>query len=323
MANEPNEPTGDKPVQNSSEKPVARRPRHRSGRSGRPQGDSAERKASAQLGNSTERKSVPSPGTPSERKSAPRQNNGPDRKYIPQQENRAERKSPSRWTLRDYLLQLSVVIVGIMVTFIGSDLISSWSHSREVKAAMQLVVSELKVNRTKVDRVCRSLIKDRHGMLMFMNYRFNTELIPDDSLLYYSNPHIIGSSVEVILQSDALEVLKSSGLITSIEDKEQLLCVLRSYNRLESFCESLDSYNAQKMKGLDHLFSAMTKSQREHFSIGGDDYRGSWKIILDDPLCMCFLGFSAYFFGDDESLLNEVSTLDETITSIKKKYTLE
>lgn len=51
------------------------------------------------------------------------------------------------WTWRDYALQLSVVIIGIVVTFAGSGLIERWRVAREVRATMLLVHAELETNR--------------------------------------------------------------------------------------------------------------------------------------------------------------------------------
>lgn len=45
---------------------------------------------------------------------------------------------PAR-TWREYALQLSVVIIGIVVTFAGSGLIERWRVAREVRATMLLV----------------------------------------------------------------------------------------------------------------------------------------------------------------------------------------
>lgn len=56
--------------------------------------------------------------------------------------DKQKKKSSIKWTWLDSALQLSVVSIGIMVTFIGSDLIGRWSRARQQKAVMQLVVSE-------------------------------------------------------------------------------------------------------------------------------------------------------------------------------------
>lgn len=231
-----------------------------------------------------------------------------------------KKKRTSGWTWREYLLQLSVVIAGIMVTFIGSDLINRWSRARQVKATMQLVVEELRNNRGQMKRAADRLIKERHGMLMFNSYGFDLDIIPEDSLVHYDSPHIIAASIGFMLQSDALEVLKSSGVIASVEDKHLLMQLLGCYTRLEDFSASLAEYNQMKMNSLNHLFEHMNERDRDHFSIGGDAIRESWRIILANPMCMSFIGFSAFYFGDDDYLRAKVADVEQTIDVINGKY---
>lgn len=56
-------------------------------------------------------------------------------------------KPAFNWTWREYALQLSVVIIGIVVTFAGSGLIERWRVAREVRATMLLVHAELESDR--------------------------------------------------------------------------------------------------------------------------------------------------------------------------------
>lgn len=282
-----NERTGENPVQKSADKAAAPRSRHRSGHSGR------------------------------------QSQNPADRKFPQPQSNPADRKAVRSWTWRDFALQFSVVVAGIVVTFVGSGLISRWAQAREVKSVMQLVVSELEANRAQMHRAAQRLIKERHGMLMFMSYGFDVDKIPEDSLRFYNEPHPIGSSVGLTLRNDALEVLKTSGAISSVGDKELLLEVLGCYNRLQTFNGTLDDYNNQKLKGLDHLFASMTTRDMEQFSIGSRQMHDSWRVMLDDPMCRSFMGFSAYFFGDDSQLNQRVSDIDRSIELIRKKYNFE
>lgn len=222
----------------------------------------------------------------------------------------------SSWTWREYTLQLSVVIVGIMVTFIGSDLIGRWSRQRQVKTVMQFVAEELKTNRTGLVEVCQKLRHDRGGMLMFEQYNMDIERVPADSLEYYM--FILGEIQGLALQTDALEVLKMSGVIPSIADKHLLMQTLGCYRSLNSFQVNVEFYNQRKKDALNHLFANKPLSR-----INSDDPREAWAVMMEDPMCASFLGTAAYSFGDDVFLDEIISSIDETIVTINDKYGFE
>lgn len=51
--------------------------------------------------------------------------------------------SLKKWRIGDYFRQFSIVTAGIMVTFIGSNMITNYATEKEVKATMNLIVGEL------------------------------------------------------------------------------------------------------------------------------------------------------------------------------------
>ncbi len=230
--------------------------------------------------------------------------------------NTKERKSALRWTWREYALQLSVVIVGIVVTFVGSDLISRWSRQRQVKTVMQLVVSELERNREQLCEVCTSLYYDQQGMLMLQEYDLDVEAVPLDSLDHYR--YLLSRLHTYRPQQDALEVLKSSDVISAVGDKQLLVDILGCYNRLNDFREQVILYSDRKREAQNHLFA-----NSAGFSLGGGDQRRSWRTILADPMCAAFLGTSAYFFGFGNDFDEKIAAVDSTIALIETKYRIE
>lgn len=222
----------------------------------------------------------------------------------------------STWTWREYMLQLSVVIAGIMVTFIASDLIGRWSKAREVKVVMQMVAEELKINRTELNAICRKLRYDQQGMFMFQQYGMEVDKVPTDSLEKYM--FIIGSVQGFVQQTDALEVLKTSGVIPSINDKHLLLKVLGCYRTMDGFRVNVDFYNQRKMDGMNHLFANTSISR-----INSDDPHEAWTVMMQDPMCSAFIGTAAYNFGEDEFFDELLSAVDKTIAAIDTKYEFE
>lgn len=224
-------------------------------------------------------------------------------------------KPAFNWTWRDYALQLSVVIIGIVVTFAGSGLISRWASQRQVRTVMQLVVSELEQNREMLRDVYSNLDYDRRGMLMFMEYD-ELEDIPADSLAHYSL--LLSYLPSYRPQQEALEVLKSSDIVSAVGDKQFLADIFGCYNRLNDFRENVAMYSGRKQDAQNHLFV-----NTPGFSLAPMGTYGSWKIIFEDPLCAAFIGTSAYFFGGGDYFGHMIQAVDDVIASINKKYRFE
>ena len=225
-------------------------------------------------------------------------------------------KSGQRWTWRDYALQLSVVIIGIVVTFVGSDLISRWSRQRQVRMNMQLIVEELNTNRDLAKYVCEKLEYARRGMLMLQSYDMEVGDIPVDSLHRYDL--LMGAHRSFVLQEDALEVLKASGAISSVGDKQFLMTLLGCYNKLKMFGQNVDSYNVRKTDALNHLFV-----NGSDVTLNTNDPRGMWKSVLSDPLCSAFIGTSAYYFGGSDYFVETLRNVDEVLAAINEKYSFQ
>lgn len=315
-------------------KSASRRSRQRSGRSGRSdtsgRSDSSARPAVADRSNNSGRSGVSDRSDASGRSGSSDRSNTSGRSDTPGRAdsrsrskssarpaaNVKERKSALRWTWREYALQLSVVIVGIVVTFVGSDLISRWSRQRQVKTVMQLVVSELERNREQLCEVCTSLYYDQQGMLMLQEYDLDVEAVPLDSLDHYR--YLLSRLHTYRPQQDALEVLKSSDVISAVGDKQLLVDILGCYNRLNDFREQVILYSDRKREAQNHLFA-----NSAGFSLGGGDQRRSWRTILADPMCAAFLGTSAYFFGFGNDFDEKIAAVDSTIALIATKYRIE
>ena len=208
----PAEKPAEKVSENGAGKPAGRR----DGRRGRPQGGQQNRPQGEREGGQSAhsprgRRNVqpdnPQGGSQSGRPAGSSGRSGSSRPVA----GTAVGKPAFNWTWRDYALQLSVVIIGIVVTFAGSGLISRWASQRQVRTVMQLVVSELEQNREMLRDVYSNLDYDRRGMLMFMEYD-ELEDIPADSLAHYSL--LLSYLPSYRPQQEALEVLKSSDIFS-------------------------------------------------------------------------------------------------------------
>ncbi len=221
----------------------------------------------------------------------------------------------SRWTWRDYTLQLSVVILGVMVTFVGAGLIDRWREARQVRATMHLILQELDYNRSQVAFVCEKLRYDRQGMRMFDRYGMDVDRVPADSLKRYML--LLGAMRSPAFQTDALEVLKTSGVIQAVGDKELLMHVLGCYRELNSFAENVTLYNKRKLEAMEHFYAGGSAKGYD-----ASDPREAWRLMLADPLCESFITTSASFFGNgDESFFDRaVARVEDAAAAVRDQY---
>ena len=227
-----------------------------------------------------------------------------------------ERIGSPRWTWRDYALQFSVVFLGVLVTFIGSGLVERERTKRDVRMVMQLVYEELKTNRQHIERICDKLDCDRCAIAMMEDYGMDYRRVPVDSLEKYQ--FILSHMPDYTPQCDALEMLRTSGIMTAVDDKQLLFDVLSCYTWVKRFAQAVESYNNQKMSSLNHLFASGTD-----FVLGGPDPVGSWKSMMDDPMCAAFIGTMGNFFGERMLRGGAVAHVDEVNAMLNEKYRFE
>lgn len=326
-AGNPAEKPGGASAEKAAESGAGKSSGRRNGRRGRPQGGQQNRPQGEREGGQPDRsqggRRNVQPDKPQGERLAGRRPGSSGRSGNPARPSggKTVRIPAFNWTWRNYTLQLSVVIIGIVVTFVGSDLISRWSRQRQVRTVMRMVVAELDVNRGHLDHCCDRLILDRQGMLMFDRYGKDVDRIPADSLECYMS--MLGSTQDFRPRSDALEVLKTSGAIQSVRDDGLLMQVLACYRALEEFGREVDNYNRRKQEAMDHFLANASPELLNRYSSLG--FREAWRAMLADPLCVSFVGMMANYFeyDYDDYLTGDIADCRKTIASINEKYRFE
>lgn len=227
----------------------------------------------------------------------------------------AKKKTFSTWTWREYMLQLSVVIAGIMITFIGSGVIERWRVAREVRATMLLVHGELEYNRQDFKelwdyqqwemRVCKQLTDNRHDL----------KRIPLDTLVSF-NP-VYGRMYFFHPRRDAFEVLKNSGLMSSVRDKDFLLTVTQGYAALVDLEQHVSMYYQYKLTAQNDMSKALSEKQLERFYSGGA-YE-MWESIFSVPWFVEFMVTAPYFFPEGY-IERALADVDRAAQAIEAKY---
>ena len=346
----PAEKPAEKVSENGAEKPAGRR----DGRRGRPQGgqqnrsqqgaqrdkqhDSPQNKPQAETqsgpGRQSEVRECPGGEHRGARQSASRGGRSGERQNLRTADSRSGnygRSGSSRpadgtavgkpafnWTWRDYALQLSVVIIGIVVTFAGSGLIERWRVAREVRATMLLVHAELETNRADFMQVWDYQQWEMRACKFLTDNRRDLKRIPSDTLASFDP--VYGRIHFFHPRRDAFEVLKNSGLMSSVPDKDFLLAVTQGYAVLADLEENISMYYQLKLTAQNDMSKDFSEKQRERFYTG--DMYERWECIFSVPCFAEFMLTAPYYFpeGYIEGLLADV---DRSIRAIEAKYKLD
>lgn len=315
----PAEKPAEKVSENGAGKPAGRRDgrrgRPQDGQQNRPQGErEGGQSARSPRGRRNVQPDKPQGGSQSGRPAGSSGRSGSSRPVA----GTAVGKPAFNWTWRDYALQLSVVIIGIVVTFAGSGLIERWRVAREVRATMLLVHAELETNRADFMQVWDYQQWEMRACKRLTDNRRDLKRIPSDTLASFDP--VYGRIHFFHPRRDAFEVLKNSGLMSSVPDKDFLLAVTQGYAVLADLEENISMYYQLKLTAQNDMSKDFSEKQRERFYTG--DMYERWECIFSVPCFAEFMLTAPYFFpeGYIEGLLADV---DRSIRAIEAKYKLD
>lgn len=226
------------------------------------------------------------------------------------------KRFPVERPLRDYVIQLSVVIVGVAVTFLGSELIDSLTRRNRLKATMRVVLIELQDNRNQLQLLRGKLGYERRAMYVIRENDLDPERIPRDSLLFYRETLFTLRHFQPA--TDALDLLKATGLLSQTNDQQLLFYILGSYNRLQGIHETVELYSARKLLAINHLFEnnpALNRIDRDIVDV--------WQSYIEDPVCLAFITNSINFFGYGPYFQEQAQWLNETIGLLEHKFAMK
>lgn len=227
----------------------------------------------------------------------------------------------SEWRLGDYFRQLSIVILGIVVTFMASDALSEYSKSRELKKAMQLVREELRLNRENVHKIAGWVKMNQYVGTMMLQAGKNLEGIPDDTLRKYVN--IPFQTDDFLYTNHALELLKTSSLFQQMRDKEHALQLIKAYAELELVARTMDFFMTEKIKRMNEYEEAVKKRTGNGFSTAGKEnsLRELWISNLSYTEFQNIFYFMLGCFDDTDGYFREVDEkLAATMEMIDREY---
>lgn len=223
------------------------------------------------------------------------------------------------WKMKDYIRQLSIVILGIIVTFAASNAITDYSESQEIKSALRLVRDELVLNREAVKRISARIELEQNVFRYILKFKDHIEEAPEDTLRTYQ--FMPFQTRRVIYAKDAGELLKTSSLFQKIEPKSLALQIIKAYNDLEIVSLNVSGFYATKD---DHITRLLNNKEFDFYS---DEYKSSvygyWKKLLSSREGWNICNFVVNNFSSSTPFQEIEVNLERTIEMLNKEYGLE
>lgn len=222
------------------------------------------------------------------------------------------------WKIGDYFRQLSVVILGIVVTFMASDALTEYTQSREIRSTLQLVKNELEWNLEALKWISNRVELERRVSTYVLEYRSNLNRAEEDTLRKYQ--WILFQTRDFLYTKDAFDLLKTSSLFQKIKPRTVGLQVIKAYNALESSATTVKMYYQMKDSYLGGL---MLDKRFDFYGTGVNiPIRDFWRPILEIREGWLLCNFSAHNFGP-APFAERTTTVEETIAMLMREYGLE
>ena len=160
------------------------------------------------------------------------------------------KKRLKNWNVGDYVRQFSIVTGGVLLTLWLTARITDSARQREVRQAMQLVTLELRDN-LQVIRDYKWMYNDEKRVAYRLEEQdFSLDGLPADTVDYYTRRITGGMGKPYRFLTDALEMFKTTGVASDIADKQIVIDLLRCYNELGAFDNSMSLYYDQRMQAI-------------------------------------------------------------------------
>ena len=180
--------------------------------------------------------------------------------------------------------------------------IADSAKQREVRQAMQLVALELRDNLQVIQDYKWMYNDEKRVAYRLKEHDFSLDGLPADSM---------GKPYRFL--TDALEMFKTTGIASDIADKQIVIDLLRCYNELGAFDNSMNIYYDQRMKAIlpeqmgETLWSADTNIDKVFGKMLASKKVRNW-------LGMIPRAFDSRYFETNEE------KLETMIAELEKRY---
>lgn len=220
--------------------------------------------------------------------------------------------SLKKWRIGDYFRQFSIVTAGIMVTFIGSNMITNYATEKEVKATMNLIVGELEKNNIELSKIITKYEDHRIIAGYLIQHKFNVQTMSADTLQKYQK--FISTMSSFDYSSDALDVLKGSSLMQKIEDKDLLMNLIEAYQGFSGIQSTVKEYYDLK----ESIIVPVTLMSNATPGAKSDIFKSYENVLANVQMknfCMITIGFF-----NPGYLEEKIEKTNKLVERLKKQY---
>lgn len=239
---------------------------------------------------------------------------------IKKVETNTVKASVRKWRIGEYIRQLSVVILGIVVTFVGGDIINKHSKHKEINAVMQLIKAELKSNQKILRGTQRMAEMEVKICEMLAAQKFEYENIPNDTLLKYIRP--LNTLRYLEYNENSIEMLKNSSLMQHVSDKAFLLSLIQTYESLRGLSGTVSLFYDRHKDYWNLLSKEMTEADRDTMYKGimnDNEIKEFYRIFLSFRITRDYVLNNRGFFAKD-AFDKRYNQMEESIKAIEEKY---
>jgi hypothetical protein len=144
----------------------------------------------------------------------------------------------------EYLRELSIVIIGVLITLFITNYISDRNKQKEIHGMLGFIKTELIENKENLEWIHWRWEGEQHIFGLVLENTDNLKEIPADTLKKYN--YAIGALYSLSTKKESYELLKSSMLMQYVKDKNLLRKLSGMYGRLQNLDAQLSRYSTQK-----------------------------------------------------------------------------
>jgi len=181
-----------------------------------------------------------------------------------------------KWRIGEYLRELSVIVIGIAITFWGSGLINDINTRKSLKQELIAVESELMENEKEITEVLR-FYSDLYKYRLLLSAG-DIQKADKDSLRKYQ--YTITNIVSYNYKKDAFDMLKYSGGLKEIKDKNKIMSIMECYMLMEQAKEVHDSYMNSKINLILNNYMNTDNLRDVDLTLGDKKYMYLYNFIL-------------------------------------------
>lgn len=216
----------------------------------------------------------------------------------------------------DYMTEISILIISLAATFYGENLIESYNEAREDEQTMALVVEELEYNTKTLALVEEQYALERQFAAVLGRALLHHEKFPPDTLDKYTDFHY--DIYYNIWKKNAFDLIKLSGTMQRIEDKQLSLQLFVCYELLDVVKEMDGGFREERKKRRSGFLAGLKEG------VQAPTTAEQWKQIDEDE------AFKRYLLYSTPSTAKTINArarearalVAETIGMIKKEYNL-